>query len=329
MGIQVGDNFDHKSKKPLDARTSYTTLALMKAVTDANMNEGCLAYCAETDKYYKFLSTNEVDETLGKWREFSSGSTGTTDYTDLENKPSINEVELSGDLSASDLGLATETDLQEKQEQIQYTSMPTASEDLEGAVYQYLGATTSTYTHGHWYECVSDGEDPASYSWEEAPNYEEMEDSDMDDVVTPLPSVSARYHKYSTEEQVVGEWIDGSTIYEKTIEATTPATETNGTIAENYISIGASIDKVISIKAVRHTASYAWGEIPLTNPATITTDTISGKTVVTSVSNRMMMAFVMDNNASTNSNSIRLTNNNVTWNDAPVYVTVQYTKTTD
>lgn len=76
MGIQVGDNFDHKSKKPLDARTSYTTLALMKAVVDANINEGCLAYCAETDKYYKFLSTNTVDESTGKWREFSSGGGG-------------------------------------------------------------------------------------------------------------------------------------------------------------------------------------------------------------------------------------------------------------
>ncbi len=47
--------------------------------------------------------------------------------------------------------------------------------------------------------------------------YEEMEDSDMDDVVTPLPSVGSRYHKYSTEEQVVDEWIDGKPIYEKTI----------------------------------------------------------------------------------------------------------------
>lgn len=57
--------------------------------------------------------------------------------------------------------------------------------------------------------------------------YEEMEDSDMDDVVTPLPSVDARYHKYSTEEQVVGEWINGKPIYEKTIEITNP---TNGAI---------------------------------------------------------------------------------------------------
>lgn len=109
MGISVADNFDHKSKKPLDARTSYSTLALMKAVTDANMNEGCLAYCAETDKYYKFLSTNTVDSTTGKWREFSSGG---GDYTNLTNKPQIAGVELSGNKLLNQFGLTDQVETQ-------------------------------------------------------------------------------------------------------------------------------------------------------------------------------------------------------------------------
>lgn len=119
MGIQVGDNFDHKSKKPLDARTSYSTLALMKAVTDANIYEGCMAYCAETDKYYKFLSTNTVDADTGKWREFSSG--GGTDYTagdgieiDENNEISLTQSE-SGDLDeiVDDLPPVTPIDMRE------------------------------------------------------------------------------------------------------------------------------------------------------------------------------------------------------------------------
>ena len=36
---------------------------------------------------------------------------------------------------------------------------------------------------------------------------------EMDDIVTPLPSVQSRYHEYSTDEQIVGKWIDGSYIY--------------------------------------------------------------------------------------------------------------------
>lgn len=84
MAINIADNFQYQGKKPLDSRTSYATLALMKAVTDSNINEGCLAYCEETQKHYEFKSTNTVDETTGKWREYQSGGGGgASDLSDL------------------------------------------------------------------------------------------------------------------------------------------------------------------------------------------------------------------------------------------------------
>jgi len=54
-----------------------------------------------------------------------------------------------------------------KQDKIELTTMPQASEDNLGLVVIYTGSTTSTYTHGYMYECVSDGETPATYSWEQ------------------------------------------------------------------------------------------------------------------------------------------------------------------
>lgn len=39
-------------------------------------------------------------------QEVMEGSGGTTDYEKLNNKPSINEVELSGDKSLEDLGIS-------------------------------------------------------------------------------------------------------------------------------------------------------------------------------------------------------------------------------
>lgn len=48
-----------------------------------------------------------------------------------------------------------------------YSAMPTASADNLGWIVQFTGTPDSTYTHGHLYECVSDGADPATYSWEE------------------------------------------------------------------------------------------------------------------------------------------------------------------
>lgn len=53
-----------------------------------------------------------------------------------------------------------------KQDKIELATMPQASEDNLGLVVIYTGSTTSTYTHGYMYECVSDGETPATYSWE-------------------------------------------------------------------------------------------------------------------------------------------------------------------
>lgn len=79
MAINVADNFSYQGAKPLDGRLKYDTLAAMKAVADATMYDGCMAYCAGTDKTYQWKSTNTVDESTGKWREFSSG--GGTEYT--------------------------------------------------------------------------------------------------------------------------------------------------------------------------------------------------------------------------------------------------------
>lgn len=47
---------------------------------------------------------------------------------------------------------------------LQTATLPTASADLVDVVLQYVGAT-DTYTNGYFYKCVSDGLDPATYSW--------------------------------------------------------------------------------------------------------------------------------------------------------------------
>lgn len=72
MALTLGDNFSYQASKPLDARLKYDTVAAMKAVADSTMYEGCLAYCVATDKTYQWKSTNTVDATLGKWREYGA-----------------------------------------------------------------------------------------------------------------------------------------------------------------------------------------------------------------------------------------------------------------
>ena len=88
MALTLGDNFSYQGAKPLDARLKYDTLAIMKAVGDATMYDGCIAYCVATDKTYQWKAANTVDADTGKWREFSSGGGGSSsalsDLTDVD-----------------------------------------------------------------------------------------------------------------------------------------------------------------------------------------------------------------------------------------------------
>ena len=74
--IKVGDNFSYKGKKPLDSRDCFDTVSEMAQFAETSLDEGHISYVKETDKYYKFNSTNNVDSTLGKWREYTSSGSG-------------------------------------------------------------------------------------------------------------------------------------------------------------------------------------------------------------------------------------------------------------
>ena len=118
-------------------------------------------YIGETGVYingyfYKCVSDENVDPTYS-WEQISvQDSGGSDDYTDLVNKPQIESVTLSGNKTASDLGLQVE---------MQLSTVPTASVDYLNKIIQYTGTTNSTYTNGYFYKCVSDGATPAVYSW--------------------------------------------------------------------------------------------------------------------------------------------------------------------
>ena len=47
----------------------------------------------------------------------------------------------------------------------QISTIPTASEDYENVIYQYIGDTDSTYTNGYFYKCIEDPENEGEYIW--------------------------------------------------------------------------------------------------------------------------------------------------------------------
>lgn len=129
MSIMVGDNFSYKGSKPLDARTKFATVAEMVATPVADLYDGCEAYVTATKKYYSYDSTNEVDETLGKWRERQSGGSGGGGHT-------IEDAE-GTDLTQRDTlqfgdGLSAEDDDTNERSVVKVDAMPSA--DMEDVV---------------------------------------------------------------------------------------------------------------------------------------------------------------------------------------------------
>ena len=69
--MKITENFEYIGTSQNFERDSYATLAEMKAVVDKRMPDIFTATCKETGKFYIYNKSNEIDETLGKWRELS------------------------------------------------------------------------------------------------------------------------------------------------------------------------------------------------------------------------------------------------------------------
>ena len=81
MSISLNANFELLSAGLyLDARQQFNTLIEMKDFAETSIPDGFITYNKETQKHYVFNSSNTVDATLGKWREYNSGDSSSTTY---------------------------------------------------------------------------------------------------------------------------------------------------------------------------------------------------------------------------------------------------------
>ena len=135
---------------------------------------------------------------------------------------------------------------------------------------------------------------------------------DMSEIVNPLPSIPTRGHKYSTEEQVVGEWIDGKPIYQKVIQTTNFKITTDMTAGNKFIpfaDVGLyNVDKVVCIMGMFENGN------PLINAWS------------NSGSRADYYNRVVPDIGNTN---FVLQGNRLALSEQPLHIIIQYTKTTD
>lgn len=92
------------------------------------------------------ISTNRPNIEVG----MQSGG-GTNNYEELENKPQIGGVTLSGNKTLDELGVMSSDANVIKQ----YSTMPDESTVASGTIVQYIGSTTSQFTNGFFYKRMS------------------------------------------------------------------------------------------------------------------------------------------------------------------------------
>jgi hypothetical protein len=147
--------------------------------TNANYQNGCFykaVYDSEHDVYVwnivRFSADISVDNVLSdvsenpvqnkvitqKFDEYKTTFTGTEEEWNAltsEEQNVYDIINITNDGDVLNLGVYLE----------KKTAMPVASEDVENKIYLYTGTTTQDFKKGVVYQCVSDGQDPATYSW--------------------------------------------------------------------------------------------------------------------------------------------------------------------
>lgn len=108
-GIEVGFPFVRKSANPIDASLTLTKEQML-AVNDNLMPEYYFTICQDDGDLYLYDKNATPDAETGKFSKLEGGGGGgSSDYTDLTNKPQINGVTLTGNKSLSDLGITDTT----------------------------------------------------------------------------------------------------------------------------------------------------------------------------------------------------------------------------
>lgn len=184
-------------------------------------------------------------------------------------------------------------------EDVQKIEMPTADSSYLNKIYQYIGTTDANFTNGLFYRCVNTS---GTYTWQECETQHRLTPGELADIMSTLPGAPTQYPKYSTTEQVVGEWLDGKPIYQKTINFGALPNNTTKNVAHEI----SNLDYVVEMYGVSSDGSIQ-ACLPYVNPA--------------SLSNAVSIKI--------NGSNIQIVTASNMSTFTKTYITIQYTKTTD
>lgn len=156
---------------------------------------GDWAIVAESDTVYIWDETQQAWVDTDRKGQVTSVNNQTGDVTIGINDILPTQTDKSGYVLGTDGFVAGWV----RPEIVQRSAMPQASEDEVDNIYQFVGTTDATYTNGYFYKCVSDGGNPATYSWVRL---------DVQPTPSGLPDQTGQSGKFLTTDGTDASWSD-------------------------------------------------------------------------------------------------------------------------
>ena len=344
MAISVADNFSYQGSKPLDGRVTYSSVANMKAASEATLYNGLMAYVTATKEYYTYDSSNTSDPTTGRWRAFEAGAslpTGGTMGQVLAKKTSADgDVEWKTDETVSPY---TTNPLMNGNATAGTTNQYSRGDHVHPKDTSKADAATAYATDDTAFTAINDADYIPVYDTSDTAKKKTLwsniksvlktyfdtlynmytlptasastlggvkigQNLEIDDGVLngviPVIGTFSKECMYSTTEKVVGCWTDGRPIYQKTIDCGNLPNATSKNVAHSI----SNLNVVTGIRGYVHNSS---------NNQSSPIDAIADDSWSIAVSADRTNVIVK-----TWANYSTLTN-------FKVYATIQYTKTTD
>ena len=159
--------------------------------------------------------------------------------------------------------------IKSKQDQIEVTTMPTASASNVGKVLIYIGATTSTYTSGQSYQSTLEG---GNYVWKPTSiSSVDAADVDYDNQTSGLTATNAQAAIDETADEI-GDLADLDTTVKTDLVSAINEVKAGGALYFSGQACSALTGDFCTISNANITADYVVTEAVFANPSAITTD---------------------------------------------------------
>ena len=228
IGQQVQSDWNQSDNTAVDYIKNKPTIPAAQVNADWNANSGVaeilnkpsLATVATSGSYTDLTNTPTIPAA-----QVNSDWNASSGVAEILNKPTLAAVATSG--SYSDLSNTPTIP-----DAIQVSSMPTAAAGELGKVYQYIGTTDANYTHGYFYECVSDGATPPVYSWS---NVQVQASSGG------LPSQTGNSGKFLTTDGTDASWSDKPLVNNTVVQSSLAIGSGSSTYNTNTVVVGQNV----------------------------------------------------------------------------------------